>query len=391
MTERRGGGAALVAHSGGPTAVINASLLGLVEETVKRRFFRHLYGARFGLEGILKREFVDLLDLDPARLSRVAQAPSSALGTSRLELGPGGAERLVEAFRTREIRCLFHTGGNGSMGMAAEIAAGARAAGYDLQVIGIPKTIDNDLAETDHTPGYGSAARFFACAAREIGGDNRALPGQVEFVEVLGRHAGWIVASTALARHRPGDAPHLIYLPEQPLPLDRLLADVERVFARLGRCVVAVCEGQLDDRGEAFGADARGGSRGTLAMNLGHRLARLVTERLGIKARAEKPGLLGRVNGPLRSAVDWREARLCGRAAARAAARGISGAMVTLLRQPGPAYHVTTGLAPLERIAGVERCVPPEWLHPEGNDVSPELLEYAAPLVGEIAGYESLE
>ena len=165
----------------------------------------------------------------------------------------------------------------------------------------------------------------------------------MQFVEVLGRNAGWIVAATALARRRPEDAPHLVYFPERPLPLDRLLGDVERVYGRLGRCVVAVCEGQLDEHGQPFGADVRGNARGSLAMNLAHRLATLVTARLKLKARGEKPGLLGRVNRAARSPVDWKEARLCGRAAVRAAARGVSGAMVTLVRQAGPGYRVTRG------------------------------------------------
>lgn len=383
-------GAALVVHSGGPTAVINASLLGLVEEAAKRLRFKALYGARFGLEGILKQDFVDLLAFDQPRLMRVAQAPSSALGTSRRELGPDGAPRLLDVFRACDIRCLFYTGGNGSMGTAAQIAALARAARFDLQVIGIPKTIDNDLAETDHTPGYASAARFFAGAVRDIGADNRALPGQVQFVEVLGRNAGWIVAATALARRRPADAPHLVYFPERPLPLDRLLGDVERVYGRLGRCVVAVCEGQLDEHGQPFGADVRGNWRGSLAMNLAHRLATLVTAHLKLKARGEKPGLLGRVNRAARSPVDWREARMCARAAVRAAARGVSGEMVTLVRQQGPVYRVTTGLAALERIAGAERLFPQRWLDREAGDAHPEFLEYIAPLVGEIEAYEDL-
>jgi len=378
-----------VAHSGGPTAVINASLLGLVEEATRRTCFRTVYGARFGLEGILKQDFVDLTALDRARLMRVAQAPSSALGTSRREIGAEG-DRLLEILRALDIHCLFYTGGNGSMGAASQIAALARAADFELQVIGIPKTIDNDLAETDHTPGYASAARFFACAVRDIGADNRALPGQVQFVEVLGRNAGWIVAATALARHRPDDPPHLIYLPERPLPLDRLLGDVERVYSRLGRCVVAVCEGQLDEHGQPFGADVRGNARGGLAMNLAHRLASLVTARLKLKARGEKPGLLGRVNRAARSAVDWKEARLCGRAAVRAAARGVSGAMVTLVRREGPGYRASTGLAALERIAGVERLLPERWLDRQAGEMHTEFLEYVAPLVGEIESYEDL-
>jgi ATP-dependent phosphofructokinase / diphosphate-dependent phosphofructokinase len=258
-------------------------------------------------------------------------------------------------------------------------------------VIGLPKTIDNDLAETDHAPGYATTARFFACAVRDIGADNRALPGQVEFVEVLGRNAGWLVAATCLARNEPEDAPHLIYLPEEPLPLDRLLDDVDRVYRRLNRCVVAVCEGQLDEHGEPFGADAREGSRGKLAMNLAHRLAMLVSERLKIRARSEKPGLLGRAAPGDAGSLDRNESRLCGRAAVQAAQEGKSGVMVTLIRDEGPVYGVSTSLAPLECVAFVERLFPAEWRSSQGNDVLPSFRDYVLPLTGAVAPYQRLD
>ncbi len=383
-------GAGLVAHSGGPTAVINASLLGVVEEARKHTAFGALYGARFGIAGILRGEFFDLFAQPDATLQAVADAPASALGTSRLEVGAGELERALAAMRARDIRYFFYTGGNGSMGTASQMERMAREIGYELHVIGIPKTIDNDLIATDHTPGYPSTARFFAAAARDIGADNRALPGQVEILEVLGRNTGWVVAATALARNEPDDAPHLIYLPERPLPLDQLLDDVERVFHRLGRCVVAVCEGQLDEKGEPFGADVRAGSRGTLASNLAHRLATLVQERLKIRARSEKPGLLGRSSCAERPRLDWTEAKMCGEAAVRAACAGVSGRMITIVRQPGPVYASTTGLAPLEQVAFVERAVPEEWRSPAGNDVLPAFLDYILPLTGVVPGHARL-
>ena len=283
------GGAAIVAHSGGPTAVINASLLGIVEAARRHPEIASLHGARFGIEGVLSEDFVDLFALEPFRLSAVGQAPASALGTSRRALTADDFDRALSIFRARGVRFFFYTGGNGSMATAHEIAVRARDAGHALTVIGVPKTIDNDLAGTDHAPGYPSAARFFASAARDIGADNRALPAQVQFVEVLGRHAGWIAAATSLVRRSEDDAPHLIYVPERPLSLDRLFTDVGRVYNRLRRCTVVVCEGQLDERGEPFGADVRVSARGPLAMNLGHRLALLVTEKMGLKARSEKP------------------------------------------------------------------------------------------------------
>jgi ATP-dependent phosphofructokinase / diphosphate-dependent phosphofructokinase len=382
-------GAGLVAHSGGPTAVINASLLGVVEQA-RKRGFGGLYGARFGIQGILREEFVDLLAQPEATMRAVSEAPASALGTSRLEVGEAELERALGVMRAREIRYFFYTGGNGSMGTASQMERMARAMGYELSVVGIPKTIDNDLTVTDHTPGYATTARFFAAAARDIGADNRALPGQVEFVEVLGRNTGWLVAATLLARNEPDDAPHLIYLPEWPLPLEELLADVERVFRRLGRCVVAVCEGQLDENGEPFGADVRAGSRGSLASNLAHRLSILVQERLKIRARAEKPGLLGRASCAERPLIDWVEAKECGAAAVRAACAGVSGQMITLVRRQAPAYESTTGLAPLEQVAFVERGFPTEWRSASGNDISPAFLDYIVPLTGALPSYARL-
>jgi len=297
---------------------------------------------------------------------------------------------VLAVCRARDVRWLFYTGGNGSMETARQIDAAARAAGADLRVIGVPKTIDNDLVGTDHTPGFPSAARFVACAARDIGADNRALRHQVQILEVLGRHTGWITAATTLARRGPGDPPHLVYLPERPLPLARFLDDVQRVFDRQACCTVTVCEGQLDDAGAPFGADVRMSSRGPLATNLAHRLALLVTERLGIKARGEKPGLLGRVSAELRSELDWDEARRCGEAAVLAAMAGQSGVMITLRREPGPDYAATPGVVPLDDVAGRERRFPAEWIDAAGHDVHADFGRWAAPLVGPLATDESI-
>jgi 6-phosphofructokinase len=378
---------ALLVHSGGPTPVINASLAGVVEEARRQPEITGLYGARFGLSGVINEDFFDLFAQPEETLAAVARMPASALGTSRLDLRESGIEKVLRVCRARDIRYLFLTGGNGSMGTAAQLAA----ASDSLRVIGIPKTIDNDLMETDHTPGYATTARFFACAVRDIGADNRALPGQVEFVEVLGRNAGWLVAATCLARHHEDDPPHLIYLPEVRLPLEQLLHDIDNVYGRLGRCVVAICEGQLDEHGEAFGADERPGSRGKLAMNLGHRLAMLTGERLKLKARSEKPGLLGRSWWGDEPASDRAEARLCGAAAVRAACEGRSGAMVTLVRHKGPEYQASTGLARLEKVAFAERLFPAEWRNCAGNDVVAAFRDYVVPLVGTIPGYTHLQ
>ncbi len=375
----------MVLHSGGPSPVVNASLLGVVEEARRHPRITQLLGARFGIDGVLKQDFVDLLALDQNRLAAIALSPSSALGTSRRYVDEETLAAILPVLRSRGVEYLFYTGGNGSMGAAARIAVGS-----GVQVIGIPKTIDNDLTHTDHTPGYATAARFFACAARDIAADNRALPGQVEFIEVLGRNTGWLVAATALARRDPDDAPHLIYLPETRLPLAQLLDDVDRVYRRLGRCVVAVCEGQLDENGQPFGADVRPSSGRPLAMNLAHRLAMLVTEKLNLRARSEKPGLLARSGAAYFSQLDWDEARLVGEAAVRAAVSGESGVMMTLERDPGSLYSIRCGMAPLAAVASAERPFPAEWRNAAGNDITSAFVDYAEPLLGLIERYKFL-
>lgn len=385
-------GAALLAHGGGPTPVLNASLLGVVESAREHSKITALYGAKFGISGILEQNFIDLFRQSDETLLATGLAPSSALGTSRREITEADLDRVLAIFRGYDIRYFLYNGGNGTMGTAHQLQALARRRTQDLQVVGIPKTIDNDLLATDHTPGYASAARFFALATRDIGADNRALPGQVEFIEVLGRNAGWLAAATSLARRDPDDAPHLIYLPETPLRIEQILNDVQRVYKRLGRCVVAVCEGQLDEHGEPFGADVRSGSRGRLAMNLAHRLALLVSDRLNLRARSEKPGLLGRASALSIADTDWSEARLCGARAVIAAIEEHGGTMVTLIRKENPeSYTVDTGLVPLEQVAFAERPFPAEWRNVEGNDILPAFRTYASPLVGEITPHRQLE
>ncbi len=381
---------ALVAHSGGPTPVINASLVGAVEEARRHPEITGFYGARFGLPGVLKQDFTDLYQQPKISLERVARAPASALGTSRQEVSPREMRNVIDIFRSHDVRYFFYTGGNGSMGTAHQLERIANEIGYDLQVIGIPKTIDNDLVHTDHTPGYGSAARFFAMAARDIGADNWSLPNQVEFIEVLGRNAGWLAAATSLARCSASDAPHLVYFPERRLALDQLLDDVSTVYRRTSRCVVAVCEGQLNECGEPFGADTRPGSGGSLAMNLAHRLAMLVSQRLGLRARSEKPGLLGRASLSSVSERDWAESHLCGQRAVQAVVDGESGKMVTLTRTGTGDDMSQTGLVELQQVASVERLFPAEWINSAGNDVMPEFRAYAAPLIGPIEPHESL-
>jgi len=369
--------------------VLNASLAGLISETQKHAEITALYGARSGAAGVLKEELIDLSQCDAGTLQSLRVAPGSAIGTSRQDIQPSDYEQMVEVFRRREIRFVFYTGGNGTMGSAMRIDQYARDSGYDLAVIGVPKTIDNDLMQTDHTPGYASCARFFAHAVRDIGADNRGLPPPIEVVEVLGRNAGWVVAATALARSRDDDPPNLIYFPEQGIGVDRMCADVERVYRRVGRCLVAVCEGQRDEQGGWFGAElnSKPGARDPLPGNMGQVIAKLIWARTGLRTRAEKPGLLGRSCEALASEVDRREAWMCGEAAVRAALAGVSGEMVAIRRIPASTYESETVMVPLAEVAGKERPFPSEWISPENNDVSTQFLDWVRPLVGEVKAH----
>jgi 6-phosphofructokinase 1 len=379
-------GVAVVAHGGGPTQVINSSLAGLIEECGRHPEITALYGARHGILGVLGDSFLDLSAQEADTVAAIGRATGSALGSCRRKVSAADYDRVLAVFKAHGVRYFFYNGGNDSMDTAYHVSRLAHDSGYEMRVVGIPKTIDNDLAETDHCPGYGSAARFIAHALRDIGGDNRALPTPVTVVEVMGRNAGWLVASTMLARRQPDDAPHLIYLPERRISEEKFLADVEAVYKRLRRVVIAVCEGQLNEKGEPFGAEMvkSDGFQHKLAGNLAHALSQLITKGLNLRARSEKPGLLGRASAAWVSQTDRAEAYLCGRAAVRAAVVGVTDRMITLVREPGAEYRSTTGLANLSAVANTERLFPAEWIAPAGNDVLPGFHDYAAPLVGEI-------
>lgn len=382
---------AIVAHGGGPTAVLNASLAGIIAESRNHPEIGQLLGARHGAHGLVGEEFYDLSSMPASTLRQVEHAPGSVLGSSRRNITPDDFDRMLAMFRRREVRYLLYTGGNGSMGTARDLDAHARAAGYEMHVIGVPKTIDNDLGGTDHTPGYASCARFFAYAARDTGEDNRSLATPIMFLEVLGRNVGWVVAATSLARKHEDDPPHLIYMPENRLSADKLCADVERVYRRLGRCVVAVCEGQTDEHGTWFNADlgSAPGARDPLPANLGHMLSRIVWSRTGLRTRCERPGLVGRAASQLASTVDRDESRRCGEAAVRAATSGRSGLMVAIERLSNDPYVAAMKLVPLDEVANAERPFPREWIL--DGDIAPDFRTWAEPIVGEVPALPRLE
>ncbi len=386
-------GKALVAHGGGPTQVINASLAGVIVESARHPEITALLGVRRGIGGLLEEDFVNLTQQPAALVDAISHTPGSALGSCRREIAAADYDLILDVLRRHDVRYLFYTGGNGSMYAINQIRLTAEDAGYELRAVGIPKTIDNDLAETDHTPGYGSAARFVAHAMRDIGEDMRSLPGRVTVVETMGRNVGWLVAAGVLARHHPDDPPQLVYVPERPVSEDRLLADVEGVYRRLDYAVVAVCEGQMNDKGEPFGADQflPDGFQRRLSANLGHAIAQFIEKRLGLRTRSEKPGLLGRSSKAFISETDREESFRCGAAAVGAAIAGVSGKMITLVRESNAPYRSTTGLADLDRVAYAERHFPEAWIAPAGNDILPGFVEYAAPLAGQVEPHPRLD
>jgi uroporphyrinogen decarboxylase len=378
----------LIAQSGGPSMVINESLVGAVLEARRYRPIRRVYGALHGIKGILAEQLIDLGREPVAVLERVARTPSSALGSVRKKPTPEDCRQIFAVLKRYDVRYFFYIGGNDSAETAHILHANARGEGYEFRCFHIPKTIDNDLRQNDHTPGYGSAARFVACAVAGDDLDNRALPG-VKIDVIMGRHAGFLTAASALARVRPDDGPHLIYLPERPFSLERFTADVQAVYQKLGRCVVAVSEGVVDEHGEAIASkfikevDAHGNVQLSGTGALGDLLAAELKARAKIsRVRADTFGYLQRSFPFLRSETDAREARQVGRAAVREALAGRASGSIAIRRQAGRRYRVELRCVPLDQVARETRAMPSKFINRAGNDVTQAFLDYARPLVG---------
>jgi 6-phosphofructokinase 1 len=385
---RKPAGNMLIAQSGGPSMVINQSLVGAVLTARGAPAIRGVLGARHGIQGVLDDDLLDLRRESRRTLEAVAVTPSSALGSVRRKPGPEECASILAALRRRDVRYFFYIGGNDSAETAGLLAAAARESGDPLVCIHIPKTIDNDLRANDHTPGYGSAARFVACAFQGDNLDNLALGG-VKIDVVMGRHAGFLTAASALARAEPDDGPHLIYVPERPFDPARFATDVQRVVRRLGRCVVAVSEGICDAGGRpvAAGLTRETDSHGNVQLSgtgaLGDLLSEVIRTRIGIKrVRSDTFGYLQRSFPGCVSPTDAAEARRVGIEAVRAALAGADRGSISIQRRPGPRYAVQYALVPLEAVARHTRAMPPAFLARSGHDVTPAFLDYARPLVG---------
>ena len=386
----------VVGQSGGPTAVINCSLLGVVEEAIGHPEIGSVLGLVNGIEGALQENLLDLGRQPASILGGLCRTPASALGSCRRKLSPADYERILEVFRAHDVRYFLYIGGNDSMDTSMQIERLARAEGYDLQVVGIPKTIDNDLPHTDHCPGYGSVARWVARSVMDIGKDLFSMRTfmSVYVLEVMGRNAGWLSAAAGLANRPENPLPLVICLPEQPFDRSRFLEQVALKYREFGYALVVTSEalrsgdGRLvADESAAPVVDAFGHK---VVYGVGDFLTRMIQGELGLKSRSERPGTVQRAAMACVSPVDQAEAREAGRAAVRLALDGRSGQMVTLERLSDRPYRCTTGAAPLLEVANREKLIPSEFLIPFG--VTQQFLTYAAPLIGEpLPDYVTLE
>ena len=378
----------LVAQGGGPTAVINQSLVGVALEARKFSAVARVYGAAFGVRGIVDEDFVDLSRETSRNLEAVAATPSSALGSTRDKPDRAYCQEILKVLKAHGIGSFFYIGGNDSSDTVRIVAEEARREGHPLRCIHIPKTIDNDLVGSDHTPGFPSAARFVAQAFAGANLDNSALRG-VYVAVVMGRHAGFLTAASALARKFPDDGPHLVYLPERVFETDRFLADVKATFERHGRCIVAVSEGIHDAQGAAIitklAATVEKDAHGNVQLSGTGALADLLCEeikgKLGIKrVRGDTFGYLQRSFAGCVSDVDQREAREVGEKAVHHALWGETDGSVAI-RRIGD-YAVDYPLIPLEAVAGKTRTMEDALIAPAGNDVTPAFTDYLRPLLG---------
>ncbi len=391
-------GNAVVGQSGGPTGVINASLVGVIEEVRKHADIENLYGAVHAVAGMVKDDFIDLGQIGTDTLETVAASPSSALGSSRDKPDEEYCRKIIEVFKKRNVRYFFYIGGNDSANTAHILNTVADETDYNIRAFHVPKTVDNDLLVTDHCPGFGTAAKFVAQALQGDDLDNRALPG-VKIDVIMGRHAGFLTAATALGRQRDDDGPHLVYVPERPVSMDKFLADVEGVYNKLGRCVIAVSEGICDTDHKTWAEklaeneerDAHGNIQLSGTGALADFLAGQIKTNLKIKrVRADTFGYLQRSYAGLQSQVDVDEARQCGRQAVKFAMEHDSGSVAIQRTGDGDNYAVELVRTELKNVAEKTKSIPDEYINADGNGVTDAFVKYAMPLVGGLPKTEYL-
>ena len=389
-------GKAVIGQSGGPTAVINRSLVGFIKEATSQEY-EEVLGARHGLSGMLSEDFVDLSKLSDSQLYGIAKTPAAALGSVRKKPTEEDIEKLISIFEKQNIIYFFYIGGNDSAETANLVSEGAKQIGYEMKAFHIPKTIDNDLLETDHCPGYGSAARFVAHAFQGDDADNRSLKG-IKINVLMGRHAGWLTAASTLGKSSEEDGPHLVYVPEKVFNIDEFLKDVKEVYESLGRCVVAVSEGIHNKEGDYFlqtyasdtgsGLAGKTDSHGNIQLSgsgaLGDTLTNIVSEHIdGARVRADTFGYLQRSFLADISEVDAEEAERVGRHSVIASLDLQSGSVI-LKRQLSETYYCDVDIVDLDKVAKNTKDMPEEFLDNKKPYVTNEFFKYAMPLTGGI-------
>ncbi|MCF7926879.1 MAG: 6-phosphofructokinase [Candidatus Izimaplasma sp.] len=378
----------LYGQSGGPTSVINATAYGVISEALKSDKIGEVYTMSHGIKGALEEEFYTMSKQDEKQIELLKHSPGSAFGTVRYKMADFKEDetdyvRLLYIFQKYNIRYLLFNGGNDSMDTCYKIAQYMSHVGYDIQVIGVPKTIDNDLPHTDHTPGYGSAAKYIANTMQEVAYDMVAYPkGKVTVVEIMGRHAGWLTAAASLAS-LTGYGADLIYLPEVPFSIEKFKKDVRRVYGEKQQCLVAVSEGLVNEEGilvgsssglkDAFGHFQLGG--------VSTKLSQILNSEMRIKSRTIELGTTQRAASHLHSRSDVEEAITVGKQAVKYALKGEHSIMITINRESSNPYKVSFGKHKLSDIANVERKIPKSMINEDGNGVTKEFIDYALPLI----------
>ncbi len=381
-------GNAIVGQSGGCTAVINQSLAGVIEAARKSRKIKKLWGMRHGIRGVLNNDLIDLSKKSPSLINEIKNLPSAALGSARYRLKPGDEKRILKRLKALKVRYFFLIGGNDTAETLHRISITTKQIGYDLKVIHIPKTIDNDLIGTDHCPGFGSVARFAAIATQEAGLDTKAMRhvDPVKIIEFMGRNSGWITASSALLKKSKQDPPHILIIPEMAFSEKEFVRNVKKCLKTVGFCVIAISETIRDQKGRKVGARLEG----ILKDSFGHRyvegaahqLAKIIEKKLKVRARFDKPGTIQRMSIPYISSVDQREAFQAGFQAVKWALGGLTDVMVAFKRKSGRKYGITYEPVLLEKIPHEERYMPAHFLTRNKTMISPAFSKYALPLIG---------
>ena len=383
-------GTCIFGQSGGPSSVINSSAYGVFDTALKSPYITKVYGAAHGIKGVLNDQLYIIDEEDPKELALLPYTPSSAMGSVRYKLKDPEVDdtdykRLLEVFKKHNVRYFFYNGGNDSMDTCSKVSRYLKSVGYECNVIGVPKTIDNDLYGTDHCPGFGSAAKYIATTCMEVSLDAKVYDtGMICIIEIMGRNAGWLAGAAALAT-ASGEGPDLVYLPEVAFDVDKFIADVERIYKEKGKVIIAASEGIQDKDGkfiseyageatkDAFGHTQMGG--------LAQVLESILKQHIDCKSRAIELSLLQRCGAHCGSQTDIDEAYAVGKAAVEAATSGKSGYMVAIKRLSTAPYTWEPELLPLEKCANYEKKVPLEWINSEGNGVTQEFIDYALPLI----------